>query len=258
MIKVAERLNSSVKKTLTALESNDVAYLTDMAVKQAKAGADYIDINAALLGEREAEGLKLLADLVLEHTKCGIMIDSPNPYVIEPLLDRLGDRPYIINSVALDNRLMVLKGVIQSRGCGVVVLPMAEHIPATAHERVECAKRLADELDIPHNRLYIDALAVSVASEYTSIKTTLDSIAAIRKALPEAHITCGASNVSFGLPKREIVNAAFLIAAIYAGLDSAIIDITRPAIVQAIVAGSLIAGYDEYCMDYITYIRESE
>ena len=101
MIKVGERLNSSVKKTLTALENNDKAYLKDMAVAQAMAGADYIDINAALLGDREEDGLRLLSELVLEHTKCG-MIDSPNPHVIESLLGSLGNRSYIINSVALD------------------------------------------------------------------------------------------------------------------------------------------------------------
>lgn len=255
MILIAERLNSSVKATLTALLNNDIEYLTETAKKQAEAGADYIDINAALLGERELWGLTLLFDVVLKNTRCGVMIDSPNPYSVMALIEKVEGRPFIINSVALDSRLEVLKEVIKQSGCGVVALPMCEHIPGSAGERVDNAKRVVDKLDIEHSRIYIDALAVSAAGKHSEIKATLDTIYAIRKELPEVHIVCGVSNVSFGLPKRSIINGAFLTTAMYNGLDAAILDVTDKEIKKAVALGGLISGKDEYCMEYISYIR---
>jgi 5-methyltetrahydrofolate--homocysteine methyltransferase len=203
--------------------------------------------------------MEYILGIVLENTDCGIMLDSPSPAVIEKAIKLISGREIIINSITLQDRINELLPIVKSYKSGVVCLPIdSDGIPKTAERRLENSLKLVQILQengIEKNRIYIDVLAEALAVDNEAAKTTIDTIAALRKAQPEVHIICGVSNVSFGLPKRSNINAAFLTTAIYAGLDSGIVDITNEQIQSTIFISEMLSGHDEFCMEYLGYIR---
>jgi 5-methyltetrahydrofolate--homocysteine methyltransferase len=257
MIIVGEKLNTSIPKTQQAVQEKDEETLTALIRAQAEAGADYQDVNTAV-GSDEMQSMRWLSGLVLAHSNSGVMLDSPSPKVIEAVIGGLGDRPVIVNSVTLSDRLSLLP-IVREAGASRVALPMDENgIPHTAKGRAENAKRLVDTITaagIPAHKIYMDVLAESVAVADDNLMVSLASIREIRKIDPDIKTICGVSNVSFGLPRRVNINCAFLSAAIAAGLQSAILDITSPSVKTALLASLAVAGQDEYCLSYISHIR---
>ena len=257
MIIIGEKLNTSIPKTMEAVQNRDEETLTALIRAQQDAGADYQDVNTAV-GEDELSSMKWLTGLVLKNSHGGVMLDSPSPAVIENVIKMVEGRPVIVNSVTVSDRLSLLP-VIRDTGAAVVGLPMdADGIPATPEGRAEKAKRLADKITsagIPTEKIYMDVLAESVAVASGNLMTALASIPLVAGIDPGIQTICGVSNVSFGLPRRSNINMAFLAAAVAAGLSSAILDITSPSMKTALLASLAVAGQDEYCLDYISHIR---
>ncbi len=257
MIIIGEKLNSSIPSALAAMKAGGEE-LTRLIKLQADAGANYLDINTAMLEERELDAMKEIIALVKSESDCGIMLDSPAPAVIEAAAPLCEGRELILNSVTADERIDELGPLAAKLGCGIVVLPMdSDGIPETAEGRLELAKSAIAKLTsygVAEENIYIDAICETLATLDSNAKTALDTIRLVSENTA-AKTTCGLSNVSFGLPKRAFVNSAFMSAALYAGLDSAIIDPTSPELRKAIFAGSAVAGKDEFCMEYITFIR---
>lgn len=257
MIIIGEKLNTSIPNTLDAVQNKDEAALVALIRAQDESGADYQDINTAV-GADELENMKWLTRLVLENTNNGIMLDSPSPEVIEKVIGMAAGRPVIVNSVTLTQRLSILP-VIRDTGAAVVGLPMDDDgIPQTAAGRAENAKRMVDKLTnagIPAEKIFIDALAESVAVADQNLMTVLAALPLIGAIDPGIKTICGVSNVSFGLPRRININCAFLSAAIAAGLSSAILDITSPSVKTALISSLAAFGQDEYCLNYISHIR---
>ena len=259
---VGEKLNSSVPSTGEAMLARDFDKLAALALAQAEAGADCLDINTALCGEAETEMLCRLADLAAEKTSCDIMLDSPSPAAIIAALPRVRVRRVIINSVTADERLEELIPAAVEYGAGVVGLPIRSGaIPSTAEGRLENALAIRarlNEAGIPDDRIYIDALAESVAMGGEAGMTLLETVRLLRRELPGIHIICGLSNISFGLPKRARLNAAAATLLAEAGADSFICDAASPSLKTAIAACEAFTGRDEYCMNYITRIRSEQ
>lgn len=259
---VGEKLNSSVPATGEAMLARDFDKLTALALAQAEAGASCLDINSALCGENETDMLCRLAALAAEKTDCDIMLDSPSPAAIIAALPHTGGRFTILNSVTADERLEELIPAAVEYSAGVVGLPIRSGaVPATPEERLENAVAIREKLaaaGIPDDRIYIDALAESVAMGGNEGKTLLETVRLLRRELPDIHVICGLSNVSFGLPKRAKLNAAAATLLIEAGADAFICDAASPSLKSAIAACEAFTGKDEYCMDYITYIRSEE
>jgi len=262
MIIVGEKLNSSIPRVFELMKARNTEELKKIAVAQQEAGANYLDINTAIFREQETEMLEYVLGIVLESTDCGIMLDSPSPAVIEKAIGRITGRAVIINSITLQDRINELLPVVKSCKCGIVGLPIdKDGIPKTSEKRLENSLKLVEilqEAGVPEDRIYIDVLAEALAVENENARTTIDTIAALRKAQPDIHIICGVSNVSFGLPKRPDINAAFLNTAIYAGLDSGIVDITNEQIQSTIFISEMVAGKDEFCMEYLNYFRSKK
>ncbi|NLA77212.1 MAG: dihydropteroate synthase, partial [Clostridiales bacterium] len=184
------------------------------------------------------------------------MLDSPDYRVLAAALERFPLKNTVLNSVTLEEkRFNGVLGLVKKYNTGVVALPMdGVCVPKTAPERFEKACALADKLienSVAEEKIFIDALVEAVCAEYTASRETIETIRLIRGRYPYIHITCGLSNVSFGMPKRKYINNAFLSAAIYAGLDSGIMDITNPDAAMALAASLLVAGRDEYCCGYM-------
>lgn len=262
MIIVGEKLNSSIPKMFELMKNKDTDAITQIAVAQEEAGANFLDINTAIFRDEEYEMLKYVLEIVTANTTCGIMLDSPSPAVIEKAIKLVADREIIINSITLQDRINELLPVAKRYNAGLVCLPIDEDgIPKTVERRVENSLKLIDILQnegIDKSKIHIDVIAEALAVDDQAAAITIKTISELRKADSEVHIICGASNVSFGLPKRNNINVAFLTTAIFAGMDSGIIDITNEQIQNAIYTAEMLSGLDEYCMEYLGYFRSKK
>lgn len=259
MLKIGEKLNSSIPKTLAAMKERDDETLTRLIRDQEAGGAAYLDINTALVEEGEAEELRRILSMVLRESGCGIMLDSPNVQVLAETLPAAEGRPVMVNSVTLDSRYDPLLPLIREVGAGVVCLPMADgRIPPDPRQRVDNAEAIAGKLadaGIPAERIWIDVLAESVATSDRAARAALETIQQVKERLPEVRTLCGLSNISFGLPQRASINAAFLAMALACGLDGAILDVNSAKVRTALLAAEAILGRDEYCLEYIDAMR---
>ena len=262
MILIGEKLNSSIPRTLEAMNARDADYLSGLVKKQAECGAEYLDINTALTGENELEMLQWVIELALANSDCGIMIDSPNPDILKAAFPFVKGRKLFLNSIALDAKFDVLYPLIAEKNAKVVCLPIEEGaIPSTVAERLENAEKLVNKLTavgIAPENIYIDALAEAAATAQEAPGIMLESVCALKKLSAPINTICGLSNVSFGLPRRAVLNAVFLGMAMQQGLDAAILDVSSPKIQEAYHAANVLLGRDDYCMDYITFVREQE
>lgn len=260
MIKIGEKLNSSIPATGKAMGARDAEFIARLAISQAQAGAEWLDVNAGVLMEAEAETLAWAVREIQKATPVRIMADSTNLAAVEAALraDTVGHA--IVNSVTPSAaRLDAAVPLLKEFGADVVALAMGETgVPETAQGRLDAARRALEGLDqrgISPDRVLVDPLVTAIASDHASGAVTLEAIRLIRAAFPTVRIVCGASNVSFGLPKRKIINAAFLTAAICAGADAAILDVLDEPTMLALAAAGAVAGQDEYCMEYIGTCR---
>ena len=262
MIIIGEKLNSSIPSTLKALQNDDKEYIINQIILQTKSGADYLDINTSLCGDNELEKLIWVISLVLKNSSCGIVIDSPNTEVVKNALPLIKDRKIIINSVTVDQRIDELLPVIKEYKTGVIALPIDKNgIPDTAKKRTDNAVKVIEKLKdagIAQENIYLDVLAETLSTSDSSAVTALETIKGVKALYPEVKTVCGLSNISFGLPKRVYINSAFMSMAIAYGLDSAIMDINSEAMQLALFATKALFGKDEYCIEFITKVRELE
>jgi 5-methyltetrahydrofolate--homocysteine methyltransferase len=260
MLIIAERINSSRKKIAEAIASADSGFIQQEARAQDLAGADYIDVNAGTFVGDESEKLRWIIQVVQEVTEKPLCIDSPDPAVIGAVLPLVKKIP-MINSITLEpERLERILPLVLEHRTKIIALCQAEHETAeTADEKAALAGRILEKLTgagVPIGDIYIDPLVYPLSTNPQSARATLDAIGAIMKSFPGAHTVCGLTNVSYGLPARRLINRTFLAAAITMGLDAAIIDPTDIQLYSMLKAVTLVAGKDDFCMDYIGAFRQ--
>ena len=261
MIVIGEKLNSSIPSTLKMLQEKDDTAIIRLMKAQEDAGADFLDLNAALLGADELPMLKHLAALAQEYTDCGVVLDSPNVPALLGAAEAVHGRALIFNSVTANERIDEILPAAVSLHAGVLALPMKKRMPEGAWERIEITEELIGRLTdagIPEGDVYIDCLVEALSAGDDKPRAALEAIRCIRAAHPLVHLTGGISNVSFGLPGRAQVTATFLAMAVAEGLDSPIVDITSPAVKASLRAAMALSGEDEFCMDYIRSMREAQ
>lgn len=262
MLIVGEKLNSSIPSSFKAMQERNTDFMINLINSQAEAGAEYIDVNTAMFEEKEYEYMEWAVGLIQDHSCCGIMIDSPSPKTVLRILPIISGKRPIINSVTLTERIDVLLPAAKDFGCGVVALPIAgKGIPSSVKERIENVKALIDRLTfggVAPEHIYIDVLVSAIAMADTGGTAALETVSGVRSLGAGVHTICGLSNVSFGLPMRANINAAFLSAAVCAGLDSVIMDISDPFIRQILFASLAVSGIDEYCLGYIESVRNAK
>jgi 5-methyltetrahydrofolate--homocysteine methyltransferase len=260
MLIIGERINASRKPIHEAIASRDALFIQHEAKAQAEAGAHYLDVNAGTFAHEEATHLRWVIETVQEAIDLPLCVDSADPAAIEAMMPLLKRTP-VINSITLEASR--LEGILPlAARYKTKVIALCQSADAIA-DNTEAKVRMAGEVvekagaaGIPLEDLYIDPLVYPVATDDRSALATLDAIERIMKEFPGVHTTCGLTNVSYGLPDRKLVNRTFLVAAIVRGLDSVIADPTDKQLLGALRAALLIAGKDEYCMDYITAFRE--
>ncbi len=263
MLIAGEKLNSSIPAIQKAVRDRDAASILEAARLQLECGADCLDINAGVFLEEEGDALEWLITTIQSQLKARIMVDSTNPPAIERALAADAVHDAILNSITLEEKRFNSMVPLAIRfSAGIVALPIEEgHIPHTAQERMTLAEKLLDRLTqagMTQEKIYLDPLVMAASTEGTSAKATLETIRLMKEQFPGVHVIGGISNISYGLPERKLVNRTFLSAAICAGLDAAILDITDMLMKETLLAALALSGEDEYCLDYIRYFREKK
>ena len=252
---IGERINPTGKKAMKeALLKGDMGYVTARAVEQAEAGADILDVNAGVPGIDEKGSLCEMVRRIQSVTDLPLQIDCTKPDAVEAAL-RLTQGKAVINSVnAEEKSLSSLLPLAAKYGAAVVGLTVDEEgIPKTAQKRVELAEKIiarAKEYGIPESDVYIDCLTLTVSAEQEQAQNTLCALKEIRSR-HDVHAVLGVSNISFGLPARGAVNAAFLVMAMQAGLDLPIINPNLPEMTAAVAAFNVLSGADKDCREYV-------
>lgn len=260
MLLIGETCNSSVPRTLELLNTHNEAGMIELIKRQEAAGTHYLDINTALTGERELADMKWVVDLAIRHSKCNIMLDSPNWETIEAMLPVVAGRDIMINSITADEKFIPVYDRLRETDVSIVCLPIkGREIPSEPETRLKHAGELIEKLTqhgIPAKRIYIDVLVEAAASSNHAGTSALETLRLIQKNYPEVNTICGLSNISFGLPRRALLNAAFLLMARALGITAAILDVTSERMKEAIAASEVLLGHDEYCLDYIHFVRD--
>ena len=225
---IGERINPTGKKRLqAALREGNLDYVVGQGISQQEQGADVLDVNVGLPGIDEPRVIARAVEALQGTTLLPLQIDSTNADAIEAGVRAYAGKP-IINSV--NGKQEVLDAVLPIAahyGCNVIGLTLDEDgIPATASERVAIARRIIDEAaryGISRERILIDCLVMTASTNQAQVTEILRAVTLCRQELG-VHCTLGVSNVSFGLPARELLNATFLAAAFGAGLDAPIMN----------------------------------
>ena len=255
---IGERINPTGRKVFAeALRNGDLSTVVADTEAQVAAGANVLDVNAGIPLVDEAELLQKMLRTVQAATDLPICIDSS---VIEALEAGLAvyEGKALVNSVTgEDDRLEEILPLVAKHGAAVVALANDETgIPETPQQRLEIATkivRVAGDYGIKPEDIVIDPLAMTVGAATDAVTITLETIRLIREHLG-VNMSLGASNVSFGLPDRHALNAAFLPMAMEAGLTSAIMS-TAPVVVESVRAADLLLGHDEWGMRWIAAHR---
>jgi 5-methyltetrahydrofolate--homocysteine methyltransferase len=255
---IGERINpTGRKKFAEELRGGEMRLVTVDALAQAAAGADMVDVNAGIPLVDEPELLMSMLRTVQEAIDLPICIDSSVIEALEAGLSVYEGRALVNSVTAEDERLEEILPLVAKYGAAVIGLANDETgIPETPAKRLECARKIvsvANDYGIATEDVIIDPLAMTVGAATDAVTTTLATISLIRDELG-VNMCLGASNVSFGLPQRHVLNAAFLPMAAAAGLTSAIMS-TAEVCVQSVRATDMLLGHDPWGASWIAAHR---
>ena len=258
---IGERINPTGKKLFKqALVDNNIDYILTQALSQVNGGAEILDVN---VGHPEIDEKKMMVRVLKAiQSVCDapLQIDSTKPDVLDAGLRYYNGKP-IVNSVNGEEKsLSSVLPLVKKYGASVVGLTLDENgIPKTAEGRFEIAKRIverAEALGIDRKDVYIDCLTLTVSAEQDACRETLKALHRVKTEL--GCKTClGVSNISFGLPNRELVNRTFLTMALEEGLDLPIINPNIDSMTGAVRAYRVLAGIDKNSIEFINEYNDA-
>ena len=253
---IGERINPTGKPTFQKhLRAGNWDYLLDEAATQAGAGADVLDINVGLPGLDEKQVMLQAVERVQRAVTLPLQIDSADPAVLEAALRRCAGKA-LVNSVSgKEESMRAVFPLVKKYGGMVVALLLDENgIPDSVDDRVAIAEKIyarAAEYGIPRRDILIDALTLTVSAAPNAASVTLETLARIHAQ--GGYTILGVSNISFGLPQRDLVNAAFFTMALQKGLSAAIINPKSQAMMGAYRSFCLLNGMDKNCREYLSF-----
>lgn len=258
-IVIGERINPTGKKRLKeALLKGDYDYIVEQGLEQQEAGAHILDVNVGIPGIDESKAMvRCLQDLQMSLT-VPLQIDSADAEVIEKSL-RIYNGKALINSVnGKADDMKKIFPLVKKYGGVLVALTLDEDgIPETAQGRLDIARRIviqAAAYGISKKNIIVDALTMTVGASPDAAKVTLDALQLIKNELGVTTVL-GVSNVSFGLPQRDVINATFFAEALCHGLDAAIINPCIDAMMNTYYSHNALNGFDYLCAEYGNYIE---
>ena len=257
---IGERINpSGNKQLLNALANRDWAYVVSEAQRQVEAGADIIDVNVGGGNIDEAAVLPEAVRAVQEAVQVPLCIDTRNNAALKAALAVCQGRP-LVNSISGEKVVLdTILPVVAEHKLPVVALCMGSGgIPKTAVERVKIAHQaleVAIKAGVKAEDVLFDPLILTVGADDQAGRVALETISLLRKEFPRNSITGGASNVSFGMPLRPVLNANFLAVAVAMGMNVPITDVTYPELRYALLAADIFMGRDPRTRRYLRYFR---
>lgn len=257
VVVIGESINPTRRKKLvTTLQESDFSYMFELAESQIKAGADVLDVNVGFPG---VDDVKLLPEAVIalqDNFDIPLCLDSPNPLAIEAGL-KVSAGKCLINSVNGNPASMdALLPLAHEYGAAIIALCMDDNgITGEPEKRLEIAEKIIEKAlatGIKAEDVIVDPLAMAVSAEPQACIITLDTIRLISRKIGH-NITMGASNISFGLPDRESLNASFVALSIYCGLTCPIANPEK--ITSVIRATDLVLGRDDFAIRFVEYFQ---
>ena len=260
MIIIGEKINGAIPSAARAIAERDADFIRDLAIRQTEAGAHYLDVCAGTSPELERDTLAWLIEVVQDTVETPICIDSPDAEVLRDVLPLI-KRPGIINSVSGEgDKCDVIYPLLKDSDWKVIALTCDNAgIPADAERKVKIGLKLIDKAEdygVTPDRIFIDPLVLSLSVVNDALLNFNEAIRQIKEKYPTVHFTSGLSNISFGMPKRKLINQNFLAFAIQAGMDSAIMDPTDTAMYAGILAAEVLLGRDRFCRAYNKAFRQ--
>ena len=259
---IGERINPTGRKQFQLqLRAGDLSAIEKDVLTQIAGGADVLDVNMGVPLTDEPALLSNAIKLIQSITDTPICIDSSIIEALQAGLEAYQGKALVNSVTGEDERMELVLPLIKKHGAAIIALPNDETgIPATAAERMVITEKIVRAVEkhgIPLEDLVIDPLAMTVGADPEAVKITLETIYLIREKWG-LNMTLGASNISFGLPYRHALNAAFLPAAMSHGLTSAVMDARTPLIVESVRAADLLLGLDPWGSNWITRFRAME
>ncbi|NOZ05502.1 MAG: dihydropteroate synthase [Chloroflexi bacterium] len=256
---IGERINPTGRRLLAAqMGAMDFSRVQQDAVAQVAAGAQMLDVNAGVPGADEPAILAAAIRAVQEVVDVPLSLDSSVIEALEAGLQVYQGKPLINSVTGEDASLERVLPLAKKHGAAVVGIANDERgIPATPEGRLEIARKIverAQDYGISPNDVVVDPLAMTVGADHRAATVTLETVRLIRQELG-VNTVCGASNISFGLPDRLLLNVAFLAMAIGAGLTAAITNPLEETLRKTVSAADVMMGHDEYCQRWIASVR---
>ncbi len=260
MIIIGEKINGAIPSAAEAIKNRDEAFIRDLAERQTAAGAAFLDVCAGTSVEEELDALTSLIELVQATVDTPLCIDTPNPRILEKVFP-LVRRPGLINSISNEgDKCEILLPLAATEGWGVIGLTCDNKgIPYDVESKVRIGIDLiekAAKYGISEDRVYIDPLVMALSAVNDSFICFSETIKELKKVYPNVKTTSGLSNISFGMPYRKAINLHFLTLAIYAGMDSAIIDPTNRDVTTSVLATEALLNRDKHCRKYTVAYRK--
>lgn len=263
MIVIGEKINASIPGVKPIIENRDVEKLLEIAKKQADAGATYIDVNVGTgaPSEVEADQMRWAVDAIQSQLDKPLCIDSADPAVLEAGLAARNGKPSLVNSTKAEEEILSQIVPLAAKfETPLVGLAMDETgIPKTVEGRINACKKIVaacEKHGVPVENLFFDALVIPVSTDETQGLVTLNTLAAIKREFPQSKTVVGLSNVSYGLPSRPVLNAAFMQMAVYAGLDAVIMDPLDEKMSNAVKTAEALMGRDRHFRKYMRVFRK--
>jgi 5-methyltetrahydrofolate--homocysteine methyltransferase len=255
---IGERINPTGKKKLAeALKAGDLDIVGKEALAQVQAGADILDVNVGTFGVDEVALLPQAVRMVMDTVDVPLCLDSSSPEALEAALKVYKGKPLVNSVTGEKHSLERVLPLIKKYGAAVVGLVQDdEGIPRDAEQRVRIAHTIVERVEaegIPREDLIIDCLAFAIGAEPASGVAVIEAIRRIKAELA-VNMTMGASNVSFGLPNRELLNNAFAVMAVAIGATCLIVDVAK--VRPIILAADLVLGRDRRARRYIEAYRQ--
>ncbi len=259
---IGERINpTGRKKFQELLRAGDLSTIAIDVEAQIKGGADMLDVNMGVPLTDEPALLSAAIKMIQGITDIPICIDSSVIEALQAGLEAYEGKALVNSMTGEDDRMELILPLIKKHNAAIIALPNDEiGIPATAAERIVITEKIIRAVErhgISLDNLVIDPLAMTVGADPEAVKITLETIHLIREKFG-LNMTLGASNISFGLPNRHALNAAFLPAAMSHGLTCAVMDARTPAINEAVRAADLLLGMDQWGGNWISRFRAQE
>lgn len=263
MTVIGEKINGTPAGVREAVDKRDAGSIARLATSQAEAGVDYIGVNVGTGTGDEAESMEWALEVVRSVTDKPVSLDSSDPAVLIKGLDLCGEsRPFINSASGELSKTECILPLAAEYDCPIVALPMDESgIPDTPERSLEIRRRILESAvrwGIPERDLFFDPVVIPVSTDHRQGRVTLDTLSIIKSELPGVSTILGLSNVSFGLPKGNLLNRALLSIAIFIGLDAVLMDPTDEGLRSTVYSAEVVAGNDDFCRRYIKACRRGE